>query len=231
MPLDLQIAPARFDQWGGGVYGSVDLGGVGPRQITSPFGPRPITQQYVDFGLATQEMFDRGETVLHEGIDVDWAMQTAVRALSGGVVVENPGDDWRRGYRLEVQFGDWHWTVRHLNEQARDYAGDGHILQPGESVSRLQDVMRSGNSGRSTGPHGHIDVSWKRLEFRDPTQFFRAYAIAEALAWPPLDADGVGDALLTLPSVIMLREASDMIQGGETYRVVLQRREDNGEVV
>ena len=98
-------------------------------RITSPYGPR-----------------SRG---FHSGIDIGTPVGTPIHAATSGKVVMA---GWYGGYGNCL-------VIDHGNGMKTRYAHlSGFNCRVGDSVSRGQVVARSGNTGRSTGPHLHFEV-------------------------------------------------------------------------
>lgn len=93
--------------------------------------------------------FDGGSRELHRGIDIPAPTGTPVRVPANGTVlsVGQAG-----GYGLMV-------TVDHGYGLVTRYAHlDESLVEPGDTVRRGKIIARSGNSGRSTGPHLHFET-------------------------------------------------------------------------
>lgn len=104
---------------------------------------------------------DRG-THRHGGIDTAMPIGTAVRAGAAGTarVKRDP-----KGYGLYVDLKlDDGTTLRmaHLNETT---------IKDGDRVSQGQIIAKTGNSGRSSGPHLHYEVIGKDGKKVDPEQW------------------------------------------------------------
>ena len=91
-----------------------------------------------------------GQPSGHSGIDLAVAPGTPIRAaLPGTVTVSkyNPG-----GYGYYIMIG-------HENGLATLYAHCSQLLvQPGQTVEAGEVIALSGSTGRSTGPHLHLEV-------------------------------------------------------------------------
>lgn len=86
---------------------------------------------------------------MHEGVDLGVSTGTPVRAAADGVV-KSAG--WSGGYgRLLVidHGGGWETYYAHLSE---------FRVAKGDMVRKGQVVARSGNTGRTTGPHLHFEI-------------------------------------------------------------------------
>jgi len=118
----------------------VPLGAPAPGVITSKFGRRrdPINSR----------------PAFHNGVDIRGRMGTDVKATADGKVFEQGHDkegigrfvilDHKNGFRT---------TFGHLKKI---------LVKRGEEVRRGQIIGLLGNSGRSTGPHVHYEVSQKK---------------------------------------------------------------------
>lgn len=90
-----------------------------------------------------------GATKFHAGTDLRAAYGQPVHAAAGGRVAF-AGD--QGGYGLTV-------VIDHGNGCATRYAHlSGYSVQAGDEVGSGQVVARTGNSGRSTGPHLHLEL-------------------------------------------------------------------------
>ena len=103
--------------------------------ITSPFGVRdhPV--------LGTRN--------LHTGVDLGVPVGTLVRA-SGEGIVRRASKDSVNGQIVVLDHGRGVVTVYCHNDEL--------LVRDGEKVGRGQPISRSGNSGRSTGPHLHYQL-------------------------------------------------------------------------
>lgn len=90
------------------------------------------------------------ETSMHEGVDIASPIGKPVRAPAGGRVVRaDLAEPWF-GKVLEIDHGNGLVTnYKHL--------GDFKV-KVGDTVMAGQEVAKSGNTGRSTGPHTHIGL-------------------------------------------------------------------------
>jgi Rod binding domain-containing protein len=86
----------------------------------------------------------------HKGVDLPMPLGSEVRTPADGKVVsvgEQPG------YGLTV-------VVAHGSGVESRYAHlSGADVRPGDSVRARQSIARSGNTGRSTGPHLHFEIT------------------------------------------------------------------------
>jgi len=138
----------------------VSAAAIQPGPVTSPFGWRadPFT----------------GHSKFHAGTDVRMAYGHEVQAVAPGQVT-SVGE--RSGYGLTV-------VIDHGNGLETRYAHlSGTSVREGDVVSAGQVVAQSGNSGRSTGPHLHLEAR----------QNGRAIEIASLLKDPGMRADSYAD--------------------------------------
>lgn len=99
----------------------------------------------------------------HPGLDVAVPTGSYVRSVESGVVLE-VGRDPVYGRFVRV---------RHSGGYASLYGHASRLfVQPGDSVSGGEVLGLSGNSGRSTAPHLHVEVR-REGEAVDPLRFFR----------------------------------------------------------
>jgi murein DD-endopeptidase MepM/ murein hydrolase activator NlpD len=103
--------------------------------VTSPFGMRehPIL----------------GGRRLHAGVDLGAARGTAVRAVADGTV-RRASSDGVNGRMLVIDHGRGVVTVYCHNEAL--------LVEGGQRVRRGEIIARTGDSGRSTGPHLHYQL-------------------------------------------------------------------------
>lgn len=93
--------------------------------------------------------FGSSRLVYHRGIDIAVPVGTPVRATRGGRVVHA---DLHGGHGLTV-------IVEHDDGGRTLYGHNSEIVvRPGERIEPGAVIARSGNSGRSTGPHVHYEV-------------------------------------------------------------------------
>ena len=110
---------------------------------------RPVKTGYIssEFGFRRDPF--NGNMRMHKGLDFAGPIGTDIYAVAGGVVSfvgEKPG----YGNVVEVDHGDGLVSrYAHLNAT---FAKQGTVIKKGELVAWL------GNTGRSTGPHLHLEV-------------------------------------------------------------------------
>lgn len=85
----------------------------------------------------------------HSGVDLRAGIGTPVYAPSEGIV-RSAG--WMRGYGRIV-------IIDHDNGYSTRFAHlDEYLVEMGDRVSKGELIAKSGNSGRSTGPHLHYEI-------------------------------------------------------------------------
>ena len=119
-------------------------------RVTSPFGPREHPML--------------GGRRLHSGVDFGVPVGTLVRAVADGVV-RRASSDSVSGRLVLLDHGSGVSTVYGHN--------DALLVSEGDRVEKGQVIARSGNTGRSTGPHLHYETR-VRGEAVDPQKFLRA---------------------------------------------------------
>lgn len=86
---------------------------------------------------------------MHKGVDWACSVGTTIYASSAGVV-EYAG--WTSGYGYNV-------LIDHPDGRKTRYAHlSKTLVTAGQSVSQGQTIAKSGNTGRSTGPHVHFEI-------------------------------------------------------------------------
>lgn len=86
---------------------------------------------------------------LHPGQDLAVPVGTPVKAMSNGTVLL-AGWEGSYGYKVEIRYQDG--TVSWYAHNSKVLAKPGDVVVPGQVVAL------SGNTGRSTGPHVHIEI-------------------------------------------------------------------------
>jgi murein DD-endopeptidase MepM/ murein hydrolase activator NlpD len=100
--------------------------------------------------------------------DLALPVGTQVYAVHGGTVIATPAANSRCGLGVVVAGHDGaRYTYCHASALQ---VLPGHEVQPG------QPIMRSGNTGRSTGPHLHLDIRWQG-------QLVCPQPLLQAIAW------------------------------------------------
>jgi murein DD-endopeptidase MepM/ murein hydrolase activator NlpD len=110
--------------------------------IGSDFGPRPGCS----IGCSTN----------HLGQDFNPGYGAVIQAVADGVVVESTDQGGAFGVKV---------VIAHIVDGKRVESLYAHmvpgsrLVQVGDPVSAGQNIGRTGNSGRSTGPHLHLEIT------------------------------------------------------------------------
>ncbi|MDX1394341.1 MAG: M23 family metallopeptidase [Gemmatimonadota bacterium] len=104
---------------------------------------------------------DDGSLQGHPGIDIAVPSGSYVRAMRAGTV-EEAGEDEIYGRYIRIAHGDGLSSLYGHNSWL--------FVQPGDSVQRLQVIALTGNTGRSTAPHLHFELT-RDGELLDPLAF------------------------------------------------------------
>ncbi len=99
----------------------------------------------------------------HQGLDIMADRNTPVLAARPGLVVYSGWDGSGYGRMVAIDHGDGLRTLyAHLNQL---------LVKKGQTVEQGQLIALSGNTGNSTGPHLHFEVSLHDKKL-DPLAFF-----------------------------------------------------------
>lgn len=110
--------------------------------------PAPATGITSPYGLRHDPLHAKN-TRFHYGLDMEVPFGAPVRAADEGEVLSA---SWNRGHGLQVSIAHadgWVTSYSHLSEMN---------VATGDKVRAGQDIGRVGTSGRSTGPHLHLEV-------------------------------------------------------------------------
>ena len=86
---------------------------------------------------------------MHAGVDFAGAKGSPVVAVAGGVVT-HAGKRWGYGRLVEITHGNGY--VTRYGHNAEILVEEGQIVRRGDQIAKM------GSSGRSTGPHVHLEV-------------------------------------------------------------------------
>lgn len=123
----------------------------------------PIEKGWISsyFGMRTDPFTGRPE--FHPGIDFAGRMGESVHAVAGGIVT-HAGPDGGYGNMVEIASGDGYATVYGHNERVDVHVGQ--VIRQGQVIAQL------GSTGRSTGPHVHLEVRYDGHPI-NPLRFIR----------------------------------------------------------
>lgn len=93
--------------------------------------------------------FGSGRRVYHHGVDISVPVGTPVRPTQQGYVLFS-GPLKNYGFAVAIAHGEGYLTFYGHNSEV--------CVQPGQWVDTDTVIARSGNTGRSTGPHVHYEV-------------------------------------------------------------------------
>lgn len=136
---------------GGAGWGSPFPGKDWESAVTSEFGYRkdPVT--------GANGMF-------HAGIDIGFPMGTLISAVKEGTVEAVNYDDDGYGYHIMIDHGDGYKTLY------------GHcsalLVKAGDRVTKGQAIATVGSTGKSTGPHLHLNI-YVNGKTQNPRDFIR----------------------------------------------------------
>ena len=141
-------------------------GGDVPPTVAAGSGGLPPGWPLARPGFVTRRFRSGGTASGHPGLDVAVPTGSYVRAIAAGTV-RDAGRDSVYGRFLRLTHRDGTQSL---------YGHASHLFaEVGDTVDRGQVIALSGNSGRSTAPHLHLEVrrSGRRI---DPLQFLRSEA-------------------------------------------------------
>jgi len=109
----------------------------------------PVQGGWVSSGFGVRMDPFTGHQGIHEGVDIAARMGGPIYALGEGVV-NFAGE--KSGYGLMVE-------ITHESGLVTRYShASATIVKEGERVTRGQEIAKVGTTGRSTGPHLHLEV-------------------------------------------------------------------------
>ena len=126
----------------------------------------PISADHIGSTFGSRVDPIAGVGAMHEGIDFVADTGTKVSAAAGGVVTVA---------EYHPQYGNM-IEIDHGNDFSSRYAHLSRIdVKAGQVVKRGQEIARSGNTGRSTGPHLHFEVRYRGAA-QNPARFLQMEA-------------------------------------------------------
>lgn len=121
------------------------------REARAAVTPRgwPVKGGWISSGFGQRADPFTGKIAFHEGVDIADRLGSPIHAIAAGVVTyAGP----REGYGLMVEIYHGHGlSTRYAHARAL-------LVKVGEKVQRGQEIALLGSTGRSTGPHVHIEV-------------------------------------------------------------------------
>lgn len=86
----------------------------------------------------------------HKGLDIAGPVGTPIAAAAGGTVISSGWDNYGYGYCIKIDHGNGVVTLyAHCDKL---YVKSGQVVSQGEAIATM------GNTGRSTGPHLHLEI-------------------------------------------------------------------------
>ncbi|MBU0675359.1 MAG: M23 family metallopeptidase [Proteobacteria bacterium] len=117
------------------------------------------------YGRRTDPM--NGILAFHDGVDLSGEPGLQVKATADGRVLER-GNNPTYGWYVKVDHGNRFTTLYAHNQKL--------LVKKGDTVTRGQIIATMGNSGRSTGPHLHYEIRYKKKPV-NPLKFLNIYKL------------------------------------------------------
>ena len=121
----------------------------------------PIADSYVTSGFGGRSDPIRGGRQFHKGIDFEADVGDPVLAVADGVI-SYAGS--RAGYGNTIEIDHGNGFVTRYAHNSRLTARVGDLVRSGQAIAR------AGSTGRSTGPHVHLEV-WENGRAVNPRKF------------------------------------------------------------
>lgn len=135
---------------------------LGQRELSFSGAGKPVAKGWISSFFGHREDPFSGHRAWHAGVDIVGNEGDEIKALAGGVVSYA---DHKGAYGQMVE-------INHGNGLATRYGHNKALLvRPGELVRKGQAIALLGSTGRSTGPHVHLEVH-KNGEPVDPGHYF-----------------------------------------------------------
>ena len=125
----------------------------------------PVASGWISSGYGTRVDPFTGFSAWHNGIDIAGTEGMPVLAIGGGVV-SNSSYQKGLGYLVEVTHEGGFVTRYGHNKEITAEVGD--LVRKGDQIALM------GSTGRSTGPHVHLEV-FKNGRSVDPSSYIRRY--------------------------------------------------------
>ncbi|MFO7706205.1 MAG: M23 family metallopeptidase [Halopseudomonas sp.] len=115
---------------------------------------KPVNQGRISSGFGRRSDPLTGRAAMHAGLDFAAPHGTPIFAVGAGVVIFS-GRNGAYGNMIEIAHGDGYKT-RYAHAHTLD-------IKKGDLVSKGQQIATVGTTGRSTGPHLHLEVFHKGM--------------------------------------------------------------------
>jgi len=110
---------------------------------------RPVEKGWLSSGFGRRTDPFTGKKRMHNGLDFAGKEGTEVKAVAAGVVVKSQRDG-AYGNLIEIRHADGYSTRYGHNKT--------NLVEVGQTVSKGETIALLGSSGRSSGPHVHLEV-------------------------------------------------------------------------
>jgi murein DD-endopeptidase MepM/ murein hydrolase activator NlpD len=116
----------------------------------------PVKRGYISSSYGYRSDPFTGKKVFHKGVDIPAAMGSPIHALAAGMVIYS-GDRNGFGNMVEIDHGNGYLTrYAHISKL---------VVETGDRIDQDQVIAEIGSTGRSTGPHLHLEM------FKDGRRF------------------------------------------------------------
>lgn len=122
---------------------------------------RPVKSGYISSEFGYRHDPFNGQVRMHKGIDFAAPIGTEIYSVGGGVV-SHSGEKAGYGLAVEIDHGDG--LISRYGHLSEAKVKEGQVVKKGDLVALM------GNTGRSTGPHLHLEVL-KNGEQIDPREY------------------------------------------------------------
>ncbi len=122
---------------------------------------RPVKSGYISSEFGYRHDPFNGQVRMHKGIDFAAPIGTEIYSVGGGVV-SYAGEKTGYGLAVEIDHGDG--LISRYGHLSEAKVKEGQVVKKGDLVALM------GNTGRSTGPHLHLEVL-KNGEQIDPREY------------------------------------------------------------
>jgi murein DD-endopeptidase MepM/ murein hydrolase activator NlpD len=125
---------------------------------------RPVRKGWISSAYGMRADPFTGSQAFHPGVDFNGPVGTEVLAIADGMVSYS---GWRSGYgnTVEIDHGNGYQTRYGHNSE--------NLVQVGELVKSGSVIAKMGSTGRSTGSHVHLEVSFEGRTI-NPLDYVRA---------------------------------------------------------
>ena len=129
------------------------------------FYPLPIERTYVTSRFGYRKDPFTGETANHNGMDIPAPAMTPIYAVQGGVVITSTFASASYGQYVAISHGNGVVTLYGHMTKGSQKVKEGDIVKQGQIIGYV------GSTGRSTGPHLHLELRKDGVR-QDPEQMF-----------------------------------------------------------